>query len=195
MVVALKGNAQPVVLLGLNSDGKIVPFEADTLTSALVVVDYAHHKIHNGDSFTVSYKTPDASPLADNGVLAIALTTTNKYVHLVFSTSHGGDAEVRFSENPTTASPTVLNPVNKNRESAQTPSVYANLIGTVTDEGDLLLENFLPGGTAASSQGVIGELRDEWDLDLNSTYLIQLINRAGTSQPGSMVIEWYHVDE
>lgn len=195
MVVALKGNAQPVVLFGLNSEGVIVPFEADTLTTALVTVDYAHHKIHNGDTFTVSYKTPDASPLADNGFIAIALTTTNKYVHLIGSVSCGGDAEVRFSENPTTASPTVLTPVNKSRRSTQTPSVYANRIGTVTDEGDLLLENFLPGGTSAASTGVIGQVRDEWDLDINTTSLVQLINRAGTSQPAAMVLEWYHVDE
>ena len=37
------------------------------LTGAQAVILYAHHEIHAGSTFLVSYKSADGAPIADNG--------------------------------------------------------------------------------------------------------------------------------
>jgi hypothetical protein len=62
---------------------------------------------------------------------------------------------------------------------------------TVTNNGVLLENDFLPGGTGGNSIGSSGGERDEWILDINRTYMYRLTNRAGNAQPMSLRIEWY----
>ena len=75
----------------------------DLSTHSLQVVDYAHHEIHSGSSFHVSYSEVTAN--SDNDVSAIMLKTSNttKWIHMVVSFNCATAAEAVILEAPTLA--------------------------------------------------------------------------------------------
>lgn len=167
----------------------------DEKTLAAVIIESDHHEIHEGDTYLVSYKTPDASPLADNGTVSFVITTSSLEIHLVYDHACGGDSEFELSEAPivTAATGTALTPQNKNRNF---PNVNVTTVlrdPTITNIGTLLENTFEPGGTGPQATGGIGGSRNEWILKPTTKYMLRVTNRSGNNQPGSIRVEWYHI--
>lgn len=182
------------VVLANDSDQALL---TDTLSGALVTLDWEHHKVHTGETFSVSYKSPDNSPLADNGTIIFAITTSTKEAHFISSAAAGGDAEVEILEGTTFTggTGTAMTAYNKNRSSVNTPISTVRRDVTITGDGTLIFNKFLPGGVGGVAQGVSSETRDEWELKPSTVYAVRLTNRAGNAQPASLAIEWYEEDE
>jgi len=166
--------------------------ETDGATGAAVGIDAVHHEIHEGETWIVSYKTPDASPIADNGTIIFAFTIGNRYVHVSGRAAFGGDAEAELLENPTWTGGTVMTPRNKNRaklEMASTVTVVRD--PTISADGLTLEDEFVPGGSGPQAVGGVAAQRAEWILKPGFRYAMRITNRAGTNQPGSLAAEWY----
>lgn len=184
-------NAAPlhVILDNLTGDQ---PLLTDDVTGALVIIDTAHHEIHEGETFHVSYKSPDASPIGDNATVAFVLTTpATKTPHLIFDGACGGDAEMEFYEGSTTTAGTNMTPQNKNRLYPNNNTVTVVRDATVSAAGTLIENYLIPGGTGPLANGSIGSSRDEWILKKSTKYTLRLTNRSGGAQPASLRIEWY----
>lgn len=166
-------------------------FEFDDITGAQNVIDIVHHEIHEGEFFSVSYKTPDDGNLADNGTIVFALTAAVKYVHLQATAACGGDAEVEFYEVSTVTGGTATTPRNHNRNGSDNSDVTVVRDPTVNAAGTLLEHAFLPGGTGGNAIGTVGNQRQEWILRPAITHVVRLTNRAGNAQPGSLAVTWY----
>ena len=165
----------------------------EDLTGAMVGIDYAHHEIHEGSTFFVSYKSPDASPIADNASISFIITTHNKYAHLLARGSCGGDMEGLFYEGTTVTAGTgtAMTEFNKNRASTKVATVGGRRDMTVDTLGTLIENEFVPGGTGPQAVGGASSQRAEWVLALNTVYLVRITNRAGNAQPMSLALEWY----
>lgn len=163
----------------------------DEITGALNAIDIVHHEIHEGEFFSVSYKTPDDGSLADNGTIVFALTPATKYVHMIAAAACGGDAEAEFYEVSTVTGGTATTPRNHNRNSSDNSDVTVVRDPTVNTAGTLLEHAFLPGGTGGNAVGTVGSQRQEWILRPAITHVVRLTNRAGNAQPGSLTVTWY----
>lgn len=196
----IQGGARIPVIVSNDQDGSgaILPLivtptsPTDEITGALLIIDNTHHEVHEGETYHVSYKSPDAGPIADNGTIVFALTTNATHTaHLVFDGSCGGDAEGELYEGATIANGTPLTPQNKNRNYANVNTVTVILNPTINVAGVRLENGFIPGGTGPQAAGGVGQDRGEWILKPSTIYLLVITNRAGTSQPMSLRAEWY----
>jgi len=166
-------------------------FVRDDTTGALTTILVPHHEIHEGETFFCSWKTADASPLADNANVTFGVTTGAKEVHIIARGSCGGDMEGAFYEAPTFTGGAAVSIFNKKRNSSRTTTVTVVVGPTVTNVGTLLENEFVPGGTGPQAVGGAGQQRAEWILAPGTKYLFRIINRAGNNQPASLALEWY----
>lgn len=163
----------------------------DAIVDSVVGITVPHYEIHEGDTFQSSYKSPNASPVADDGTIELLITTAAKTAHIVFDVACGGDAELVVIEAPTVNDPgTPLVEHNMNRASGTAATVTAAHTPTVVG-GTTIHNSFIPGGTKQQAQG--GRLRvdTEWIFKTSTAYLIRGINRAGAAQPMSAGAQWY----
>lgn len=186
-----------LILLPGDGNGDVEPPQAlltDDITGALATIPVLHHETHEGEKFTVSYKTPDASPLADDEtIIFIVRTGGSRYSHIDWRPNCGGDAEIEIYEGTAISGGTPMTVRNKKRtvgDNANTATVIRDP-ATVDNVGASLDNEFIPGGTGGNSQGGRGEARDEFILQQNTNYMFRLTNRAGNNQPASLRLEWY----
>lgn len=188
--VQLVGAAAPA---GGEQAVNLNPVPIDTqYTNSLIVMDSVHYEIHEGDYYSVVYKSPDASPIADNGVITLAIRTAGNLLHMVATASFGGDAEIELLEESTLAGGVAQKINNHNRYSSNVSSVSSVLLNPTVTGGTLLSNIFLPGGSSGNaSVGIMGGFREEWILKTNTIYVVRATNRAGSAQPGSLDVAWY----
>lgn len=189
MVQSIEQSAYQILLHLMNSIYK------DPLTDSVVGIDTVHHEVHAGHAFTASYKTPDASPIADNATLEVLIRVGSTFcAHMFIDPVCGGEAEVEVFEGPdVTAVGTVMTAYNMSRESANGSEVTVFHTPTIGGGGDgtLLLNTLVPGGTKKEASG--GAIRPgmEWIFNRDTDYLIVLTNRAGAAQQVSIQTQWY----
>lgn len=159
---------------------------------AVVIIDFPHHEVHEGHMFHVSYKSPEGGDIADNGTVVIQITTGFRICHLLYHVAAGGDAEVEFLEASTTTGGTALQSHNTNRNGTMTPSSVVVHTPSISDAG-LQLDHFLlPGGIGANfSSGGTGRRDTEWNLKIETKYVLRATNRSGSAQPMSVGLTWY----
>jgi hypothetical protein len=160
----------------------------EELFGAAVGISLVHERIHNGRSFVASYKTPDASPLADNGTLEFLVIVGSAPVHFSFQAGGNNDLEIVFFENVTVSgNGTSIPVVGLNRHRSQSPTVSIWRDPTITSDGDQVLNEFFSWSTGSPAP----RENLEWILRSSTQYLARVINRAGATQPVSLVANWY----
>lgn len=184
-------NAAAIKVELVNPSGQAL--EVDSSAGALIVIDQEHHEIHEGDSYLVSYKSPDASPIGDNATLIFVLTTSTERVHVIYDHACGGDSEFELYEGCTVTGGTSMNYRNKNRNFPDGGTETVVRDPTVNSAGVLLENTFSPGGTGPQAGGGIGGTRNEWVLKPNTKYMFRVTNRSGGAQPVSLRVEGYRV--
>jgi len=164
-----------------------------TPTPPLVTIDTVHDHVHKGITVQASYKSPEGADVADNSDVTLAIFTGRRTSHLAFQVAAGGDAELLLYEGASlSANGTNLSAYNLNRaDSIFTPSTHVTHTPSVTTNGILLHNSFLPGGIAGGSVGGTARSETEWELKADTIYMIKLINRGGNAQPMSIVAQWY----
>lgn len=116
-----------VVMGGATSDTTVRTPHIDAITHALINIDYAHHEIHDGDSF-MGYHTLTGKN--DGTYLTIYLKTpvTNPQVHMFTQWQASGAAYFRIREGAVVTSDTGSHKavLNRNRTSSNTSGVFDN---------------------------------------------------------------------
>lgn len=164
----------------------------DPTTNHIIVIDHAHHEVHEGHSFVAGHYN---ASVAHNASLNLLISTTSKIPHLVFRGAAGGDSVLVFSEGVSVVSDGTVVPVqNMNRNSGEVSSVLVYHTPNTPVATTTLETMFLPGGTGPAQSGG-DEVRrgTEWNLLTNTKYMISVTNISGSNQPISINVEFYTV--
>ena len=168
--------------------------DVDSIVGAFHTIDVLHHEIHLGTAFFVSFKTVDATPLADNATLIFALTIGAKAIHVISTGMIGGDGEKEVLEGSTITGGTATTVYNRNRTFLTATTVTVVRDPTVNAAGTLIDNQFIPGGTGGQTLGGTSGPRNEWVFKPATVYAIRMTNRSGNVQPASLAVEWYEED-
>ena len=199
-------------LKGLISDTVARILRVDAATHALEVMDYEHHEIHGGSSFSCHYVNA-VTNIGEMTAIAFNTPNTTKWGHLTIQADSTGACYVILCENPSidVDEGTQLTIYNRNRNSATASTMLsietapvankatsyneaqaadANI--TVTTE---LARNYLGagekktiGGTARGSQ--------EWLLDQDQQYVVLMYSLTDDDATHNLTLDWYeHTDK
>lgn len=181
----------------------------DLTTRSLQTMDYAHHEIHAGDHYSVTYGVADigaAITPADAITLTFTTPNTTKWCHMIVAFNGVGGARCIFREGGTggvSASGTITCK-NSNRNSSSTSGILdieaVPTVGQMSCDagidtgGTLLIDEYISGAsTNQNKAGTTSAERNEWILKQNTRYQVVLLSSATVS--ASIVLSWYeHTD-
>ena len=169
---------------------------ADASTHAIETIDYAHHEIHSGSSFTVC-----DTVACDTTTVKWMIQTPNttKYAHLVFGLSCTGEATFKVTGDADRTAGTGLTVQNRRRvgtPAVATVTVSRTPTGGTTDGAAILFSKRL-GITGAGSKSIEGSSTremNEWILKPNTKYVVAITTYAASYV--TMQLDWYeHTDK
>ena len=161
---------------------------------AVIGIDYAHYKIHEGEH----YFHMNFVDLSINAVRDIRITTgdNTKYSHFLFYLDAETETEWLFYENSTIITPgTNMTLRNNNRNSNKTSSMTidyidnGNLAGANADTTVSADDRLLGGLLGSGKTGGVQQRENEIILKPNTTYTLRLI--ANTAGFTDYLFEWY----
>ena len=195
------------IMKGLFSDTETAIPRIDPSTHSLQVIDYSHHEIHEGDSYTAHFSNITANTDDHRTAIGLVTSATAKQMHLVASVSASSPAEFFIYEAPT------INPdvgtqsaiFNRNRNSTKTslatdvsaaPTaakfeayIEANL---ATLAGGTAIEHvILAGGEGPKAIGGASRGQSEWILDQGVLYVFVLQNIGASANIHEIHLNWY----
>ena len=172
-----------------SGDGEIDEVRIDASTNSIQTIEYEHHEVHSGNSFTAHF---DNSETLINERSAIGFTVPNdaKWIHLVVQALTTAPAEFRLEEAPTidNGAGTEATIYNRNRNSGTASTVIslagspaAGAVTTFTEAqinganytpGTVIDHMLLAGGEGKKAPGGSGRGSQEWVLDQGVKYLL-----------------------
>jgi len=186
--IAINTNA---MMFGRVSDTVVKNARIDSSTETIMMVEYAHHEIHDGTSYTTNH-TADISNGFNMDILLVTPDTTT-YGHMTYEIESELEMDFSLYEDTTTSNNgTTLNIYNRNRNSASTATLTASHTPTVTSVGTKIRtwhtgsKKDFGGGDRATHEII---------LKRNTKYLFRLTNSSGANNYMSAKIDFYeHAD-
>ena len=179
-----------------DSDGKDIL--ADSLSSAMVVIDHPHRKIHDGRHwiYTNSFEIVSVGAIKWHHFRTPNTTTQQ---HILFGGEASGLAAICFFEAPTMPTGAGTNTArgieNQNRRSTNTTSsiIYQDPTVGAGETGTCLFTSRV-GGAGVGQSKYPGSIRseDEFILAANTSYLLKC-GALVASITGSIFMNWYEV--
>lgn len=166
----------------------------DPLVHALTVIQEQHRLIHDGMMFHATGQAADvATPAGTYEILLDIPAGVYPHIQKVLWHIQGAPAELKVFEGTTTsASGGAVTEHNTNRNSANAAGMIVTTEPTVTGDGTLIHERYIP--TSGKDVGqVAGTLFEEWIFKPSTKYLIRLTNNSGAVCDLSWEIQWYEV--
>jgi len=177
-------------VIGGVTENSVAQAIIDAGSSAMVGIDFVHHKVHDGDH----YFHAEHYTLDDEEARTYLISLPDDiYVHLWFDVSGSAITEVQFFEGTTRTGSTdsIVVPVNNNRNSSNTSSM--SLFSASSTDGSDGTEIFASKGGSSSRafsqpHSVRGD--DEIILKKDTKYLLRAT--SGTdSNLVTFIIEYY----
>lgn len=166
----------------------------DGVDDATIIIDLAHHKVHEGQHFTFTdYDADVDSGLANRKVWQITAPNSAKRFHTILSffTSNAGLFE--FNENPTlNVEGTALTAYNNDRNSASVTTLVMKYDTTLLADGTSLTIVQIGANTPKTQVGGVGRSSIEWILKANEDYAI-IFQADNDNTVVSIVVEFYEV--
>lgn len=182
----------------------------DLNTHAIYTMDYEHHEIHAGSSFTIFYALTTAATNGHRTGIYIKTPVTQE-VHMVatFSCSTAATATIleapaTFDDNEGTHTTAIL---NRNRASTATSAIRNNAtaqaagyITTLTEAqiaainltGGTTLHTYpLVAGAGPKPDGGAARGEQEWVLKKNTEYVFYITNTAASANNHLIMLDWY----
>lgn len=185
------------------SDSTAQPLRLDKSTNTLQTIDYAHHEIHEGNSFYAKHYS--ASVATGNKInLYIKTKSTAPFCHMFSQWSCGGAAIFRSYEAPTITANTGTNGqviFNRNRNSATASGCFDNATTPIVNKYGIDVTKTVDGTIIALQYAGVGktfgtQVRNvsEWILLPNTVYLFE-VEAVGNNIALSLELDWYeHTD-
>lgn len=153
-----------------------------------VSIDYVHHRLHEGDLFSVNRVSTGVNIAAPKRFLLKSPDTATQ-PHFIFSVEAQPGAMVEVFENPTvTVNGSALTAVNNNRRSANTAEMAVFEDPTITVDGTSIFVDRT--GTIASGGKISIPYNDEFVLKQNTNYQIKVTPLADSTAV-SAHFNWY----
>jgi len=176
---------------GIDNNEQILLVDPDT--SSLVMMEWEHHQVHEGQMFHAEHSF---GTVANNNNADMRLLTGAKEAHVVFFIGHGGQCLFYLYETPNQSGGTAVPVVNMNRNSAHVAGVTVFHGPAVVGVGSTPLVNgrLLSGGTSPNSR-VGGGIRTgtEYEFKPATEYLMRVNNNSGAGIGISIGAEFYEV--
>ena len=211
-------NGDPMSLFGLirgfrSSDSTAQPLRLDRATNTLQTIEYEHHEIHAGSSFTAHFDNTTANTDDHRTAIGIIVPAGFKWIHLVAEVTASSPAEFLIYEAPTIDNDggTQATIYNRNRN-ATTASVVTDISAAPTAgkfetyiEGEIAVANFsdgtviehilLAGGEGPKAVGGSARGSSEWILDAGAKYVFVIQNIGASVNQHEIHLDWYeHTD-
>ena len=179
----------------------------DKITGAETTIDYAHHEVHGGSHYNISYSVASVGGLTtpdDTMTLSWKTPAGEKLLHVVISAICSSGARFRFIEGKGTggATPTgVITAHNSHRGSTKTSiitDVAGANVGNVSYDAtlftgtgsDVLVDEYI-GADGLGNSFVSGSSRSEqeWVLAPSTEYQLSIFETDAV--PGTIQMAWY----
>lgn len=197
-----------VSLLHGNNGTNWQPIGIDQATRAMNVIDYEHHEIHGGSTFTCHFSNT-CTNTGEMTIIAFNTPNTTKWIHLVFEASSTAGAYMAIYENADLDADEgqALTIYNRNRNSATTSAVTSIETTPVANRATSFVEAEAAGatlststelqriymGAAASGANVRGDARAsaEWVLKQNTQYAFVIVSTSDDDNVHNIALNWY----
>ena len=174
----------------------------DSMTNTIQTIDYAHHEVHEGDSFVGGYAM--ATAVAAALIVAWKTPAGTKRIHVVPEWITESKAHVSFLEGCTwnTGTGSALTPINRNRGSANESIVLGDSTGAFVANKMVKDPTGLAGGTAIganytwSEKKVGSSARSVAEFVLKPDTLYAFSHTSDDGNKGAIIrLSWYeHTD-
>ena len=202
----------------INTDGTIHIFNEDInnavdgLTTALKVIDYAHHEVHGGSSFHCYFNNTTANSNDDrSGIYIKTPAAGGKLVHLIVEFQASTAADMCICEAPTIAANVGTHTgviLNKYRDSIKTSGCFSNATTPLVNRFTTLNEVQIAGdgtwalglqimreplvvGSGPKPAGGSSRGTQEWILKANTAYVFLITNTAASINVHHISLDWY----
>ncbi len=166
--------------------GDVTPVRIDASTSSLNTVDFEHHQIHNGSSFTASRHVTHGAGASPN--ILIVTPNNAKWAHLVFQVISDDVVEVVLYEAPDYAGGGAMAEYNRDRNSGTAAGLVLTSDATNSGGGKgTALWTFKAGANKTVTTSESG--RFEFILAQDEKYLIEAVGANGDVI--TMLMDWY----
>ena len=169
---------------------RVYPAKSEPLYAGDIrpVVD-SHTRIHMGTMFRAGVLVAD---IADDASINLIITTPeDDWPHIVFHPALDGSADFAVFESPTFTGGTAVTPYNLKRTSLNTWGGTVVHTPTISNDGTMIMQCHIPGGTGPHAGGSSNGFGEEWVLKADTSYLIRLTNRSNNAQRASLCPVWY----
>lgn len=181
----------------------------EAITLAQPTIDYGHHEIHGGSSFTVQYsRTTDATAGHRSGIYL--LTPATPLLHMVVSFSSSIAAVFSICEGVTFTANIGTHGVaiyNRYRDSVKVSGVFdnattaaANKVTTIDETefgngsfnaGTVIRTEPLEAGTGPKPAGGASRDSEEYILAASTKYIFMITNTPATANVHHILLDWY----
>jgi len=166
----------------------------DRLTKALNIIEWEHHEVHAGNTYTVSFRS---AAVANNGYLDLHIVGTTKDAHVKITYSCEGKVLFKtYSATTYTVVGTAITPWNRNMCSTNTAVTTFYHTPTINVLGSQRVDEFVgTGGAAAVRAGGVGGSSIETVVNPTKDLLLRLQNVSGSASDLQFTINFYETDE
>ena len=187
--VVSEGSVTNVVSTNVNN------FPLDDLYNALITIDLAHHRVHDGAGFTVC----DTVACNETTVKWMVVTpNSTRYAHMIWGMTSTGEATFLVTGDADRTAGTPLTVINRRR--VGTPAVSETTVSRTPTSGNTdgatILFSDRNGATSTGSRTVAtSSTRDvaEWILKPNTKYVISVTTYANVYV--TCKLDWYELNE
>ena len=165
----------------------------DASTNSLQTIEYEHHEIHSGSSFTTSYVADIGN--GANLDLLIETPAGTKYAHFVYEVDVEAEAALLIYEAVTATAGDAVVAYNRNRVGTPTAAtVVVTSTPTSITEGTTIIRSKHMGSGKTVGGGDRGS--HEFVLKPSTKYLFRLTNATTGNNFMSVEFDWYeHTDK
>jgi hypothetical protein len=175
-------------------DGKGNKANIDRASGSIQMIDYAHHEIHEGDTYSITGQVTLASGNVKDFLFAVPTSETaeGKRPHIVATIRSSGEANFMGYEGTVTSSlGGAITAFNHDRGSSNTSAITVSNTPTMSTTGTAIFEQHFGGGQNIPGTG---RAENEWILAHNTNYLFTIKSEAASNDV-SWTFNWYeHAD-
>lgn len=166
------------------SEQGIANLTYDADVRAQIVIDHAHHEVHEGEHFTAS----DYASVLNGATRDFLLVTpdTDTRMHMVYAVTTDAKAKVQFFEGGNIAGGTAVPAYNNQRNSSAAAALVVTHTPAVTTTGTEILVHLVGSSNQAGAR-TRGDA--EYVLKQNSKYLLRIT--AGANLDQCTQFSWY----